>query len=215
VFPKVALLQGPAASLPEAEVLLEAADVQAETSHRIGVSFVPLHLDAPMDLLVAITLPPSAGVRALRDGDGILATQLPAPARCFFASSTDADLAPMDVEYAIELVFEEEPPAKAGLLDPEREEARATTFLRVHSPSPTSGTTLMRFGLECEAPLALVVYDAGRQLRTLAHGKLAAGTHVRTWDGKDERGHDVAAGVYLVRLVAGGAALTGKLVMTR
>jgi flagellar hook assembly protein FlgD len=47
------------------------------------------------------------------------------------------------------------------------------------------------------------VYDvAGRIVRTLADGTLASGRHEQTWDGRDEAGKTVAAGVYFVRLDA-------------
>jgi hypothetical protein len=216
VFPKVALLRGPATRLSDAETLREVTDVRAETSHHLWVSFSSLHLDVPTDLLVAITLPASAGVRGLRDGEGVLATQLPAPAHGYFAASGDADLAPMDVDYAIELVFGQEPAAKAGRLDPEPEQSRVTTFLRAGAPNPTSGATLITFGLERGAPAALAVYDvAGRHVRTLVRGELAAGTHVRAWDGRSEQGHPVAAGLYIVRLTAADKVLTEKLVLAK
>jgi hypothetical protein len=45
----------------------------------------------------------------------------------------------------------------------------------------------------------LELFDVtGRNVRTLAAGKLAAGEHTR-WDGQTQ-GHDVKAGVYFVRL---------------
>jgi flagellar hook assembly protein FlgD len=48
------------------------------------------------------------------------------------------------------------------------------------------------------------VYDvAGRLIRTLADGAFTAGRHPSVWDGTDERGKHVAAGVYFARLDAG------------
>jgi hypothetical protein len=216
-FPKVALLRGPARRLTEAQALLEVTDVRAEGSHHITVRFEPVHLATATDLYAAITLPASSGVRGLRDGDGITARQLEAPGDCYFASSADADLGPMDVDYNLQLIFEQgSGVAKAGALQPEPEQLRPTTFLRAGSPNPTSGTTLVTFGLERSGAAQLAVHDvAGRQVRVLAHETLSAGMHVRDWDGRDGQGRRVAAGIYLVRLTGADKVLTQKLVMTK
>jgi len=47
------------------------------------------------------------------------------------------------------------------------------------------------------------------------NGTLDAGFHQVQWDGKDQRGSRVAAGMYLYRLQAGDAQLTRKLVVVR
>jgi hypothetical protein len=149
-----------------------------------------------------------------KNGDGIPATQLKTPAGCYFASGLDGDLGSMDVDYAINLVFDQ-PPGKPNARPVEPEQARPTTFLRAGAPNPTSGATLVAFGLERPGAAALAVYDvAGRQVRLLVQEALGAGMHVRDWDGLDGQGHRVAAGIYLVRLSA-DKVLTQKLVMTK
>lgn len=50
-----------------------------------------------------------------------------------------------------------------------------------------------------------VTDDAGRALRTLRVGPLAAGRHAIDWDGRDAAGRPLPAGVYGVRIRAGGA----------
>ena len=57
---------------------------------------------------------------------------------------------------------------------------------------PTSGPTL------------------GRRVTTLLDRKLPEGPGVATWDGTDERGRQVPAGVYFYRLSALGTKLTAK-----
>ena len=63
----------------------------------------------------------------------------------------------------------------------------------------------------------LAIYDvAGRQVRELASGALAAGAQVFTWDGRDDAGRAQASGSYLCRLNDGGAvAATVKLNLVR
>ena len=65
-------------------------------------------------------------------------------------------------------------------------------------------------------PKWAVVYDvSGRRIRTLAQETLAAGTHARGWDGRDDQGNGVAAGIYLVKLETGEKVLTEKVVRIR
>lgn len=62
----------------------------------------------------------------------------------------------------------------------------------------------------------LTIYDVtGRLVRLLAHGPMDAGVHALDWNGKDERGTRVAAGVYVVKLQAGDKVLTHKVVLTK
>jgi flagellar hook assembly protein FlgD len=80
--------------------------------------------------------------------------------------------------------------------------------LRRARPNPVQPSTLateIRFELAEPAWIALRLYDvAGRSVRTLVDGTFAAGEHLARWDGRDERGHRVAAGVYFYRLDADG-----------
>jgi flagellar hook assembly protein FlgD len=55
----------------------------------------------------------------------------------------------------------------------------------------------------------------GRRVRQLVMGTVPAGTHQVTWDGRDDRGQQVAAGVYFYRLTAGDRTLTKKMVLIR
>jgi flagellar hook assembly protein FlgD len=74
----------------------------------------------------------------------------------------------------------------------------------------------VRFALEQPSHASLAVYDiAGRCVRTLFSGPGAVGSHVTTWDGSDDRGGRVPAGVYLVRLDAGGQVATRKISLLR
>ena len=52
-------------------------------------------------------------------------------------------------------------------------------------------------------------------LRTLATGPRASGEHVARWDGRDERGRAVAAGVYLYRLRTGAIDESRTMVLVR
>ena len=73
--------------------------------------------------------------------------------------------------------------------------------LHVPAPNPVERQTDIVFDLPAAQLARLRVYDtAGRLVRTLEEGPLPAGRHRRTWDGTDNAGRRVAAGIYLVRL---------------
>jgi flagellar hook assembly protein FlgD len=83
-------------------------------------------------------------------------------------------------------------------------------------PNPFNPVTTIEVSLDCESPVSLRVYDIkGRLIRTLFNGQMAAGPHVRHWNGRDEAGTDVSSGVYVVRVVAGEAQRTLKLAVVR
>ena len=84
-------------------------------------------------------------------------------------------------------------------------------------PNPFNPRTSIRFTLGSPVTVDLVVYSAaGRAVRTITAGEaLAAGRHERTWDGRDEHGGIVSAGVYFARLRAGDAAETVRLVLLK
>jgi hypothetical protein len=216
-FPKVRLLAGDlAVPLSSASELAAMTDVRAVDRHRTLVSCPPVRVDRDTDVLVAVHLPASTGVRAPRDGAGVLARVLAGKTTSYFAPSADALLGAMDVDYAIELVYE-----TVGKGSPQGEpEPSATptvhaTYLDVGRPLGPDGTRI-EFGVANAGPVELVVYDvAGRRVRMLVNEVLSAGRHERTWDGRDSAGSRAAAGVYILRLEAAERVLTRKLVRAK
>ena len=68
-------------------------------------------------------------------------------------------------------------------------------------PNPFATEATLRFVLAAPAAVRLDVFDLlGRRVRTLAAGRLGAGPHTAGWDGRDDAGHRLAAGLYFVRL---------------
>ncbi|MBN1824721.1 MAG: hypothetical protein JW958_00560 [Candidatus Eisenbacteria bacterium] len=90
------------------------------------------------------------------------------------------------------------------------------TALGENRPNPFNPLTAIRFTLAREGRASVTIYDpAGRRVRTLLSGALPAGDHEAVWDGRDDRGRDVAAGVYFCRLDAGDARMSRKMVLLR
>ena len=83
-------------------------------------------------------------------------------------------------------------------------ETRPFIRLAAPTPNPLIGRSTFAFELPRAQPVQLVIHDAtGRQVRMLMNERLSAGRHHRIWDGTDDHGRSVAAGVYFARLVAG------------
>jgi hypothetical protein len=84
-------------------------------------------------------------------------------------------------------------------------------------PNPGHGSVAVAFQLGVPSPVEFTIHDAtGRRLRCLSLGCLPPGAHSLVWDGKDEQGRSLPAGLYLYRLaVPAGLTRGGKLVLMR
>jgi hypothetical protein len=83
-------------------------------------------------------------------------------------------------------------------------------------PNPLAEMTSVEYYLPRRAVVQFSVYDAaGRAIRTLAGGVRNGGTHVLTWDGRDERGQRAAPGLYLIDIEVGGSRASVKVVLMR
>ncbi len=91
---------------------------------------------------------------------------------------------------------------------------RASGFqLHQNRPNPFELATEIRFDLDRAQPVDLQVLDVtGRRVRTLFAGKYAAGPHRVTWNGTDDAGRRMAAGVYFVRLSTGDSSEIRRMV---
>ncbi|MCC6653388.1 MAG: hypothetical protein IT348_19710 [Candidatus Eisenbacteria bacterium] len=79
--------------------------------------------------------------------------------------------------------------------------ASPRAFFALAGANPSRGVTALRFGLGAAGRASLALYDAGgRRVRTLVDGAREAGEHFATWDGRDEQGRAVAAGLYFAKL---------------
>lgn len=84
------------------------------------------------------------------------------------------------------------------------------------SPNPSLGPTTVRFAAPPLGEVELTVHDvAGRCVRRLLAGHIAPGAGTISWDGRDDAGHDVAAGVYVVRFRSRAATSQGRVTLLR
>jgi endonuclease I len=89
--------------------------------------------------------------------------------------------------------------------------------LRQNAPNPFAGRTTIGFDLARGEHVTLRVFDVtGRAVRTLADGaEMQPGSHRVEWDGRDDRGAKLGAGLYFCRLETGVAHEMKRLVLTR
>ena len=93
---------------------------------------------------------------------------------------------------------------------------RATVAFRAPAPNPTRGSTRLSLDLPQAAQLRVSVYDVvGRLVHRVASGSFTAGPHEWTWSGADDAGRSLPAGLYHVRAVVDGVALTRSVVRIR
>ena len=73
-------------------------------------------------------------------------------------------------------------------------------------PNPFNPAVVLPLDLATDAAkVSLTVYDVlGRRVRQVWQGPLGVGSHRFTWDGRDEQGKDVAAGVYIYQVEVDG-----------
>lgn len=82
------------------------------------------------------------------------------------------------------------------------------------APDPVRGPARFAFALPTAGEARLEMFDLqGRRIVTLADQVFPAGRHTREWDGRDDGGRSVPAGVYLARLSRGVETATRRFVV--
>jgi len=83
------------------------------------------------------------------------------------------------------------------------------------SPNPFSGSVEIAYALPAGAdpgPVSLAVHDAsGREVRRLVDRLAGPGSYTATWNGNNEAGQPVPSGVYFLRMHAGRAFETRRI----
>lgn len=83
-------------------------------------------------------------------------------------------------------------------------------------PNPFNPYTTIHYELPEEIKVSVVIYDfLGREIRVLVNNIEQSGSHSLTWNGKDDSGNDVSAGLYLYQIRAGGYVETRKMVLLK
>jgi hypothetical protein len=81
-------------------------------------------------------------------------------------------------------------------------------------PNPFNPSTIVMYQLSAASEVGLTVYAiTGQKVRLLDSGLKEPGNHSIVWDGRDEQGRRVGAGVYLYQLKAGARTETKKMLL--
>lgn len=85
-----------------------------------------------------------------------------------------------------------------------------------NTPNPFSHNTTVSYQLDRAGRVRLSVYNmAGQRVKTLVNAVQSAGAHTINWDGRDEDGSKVCAGMYFARLQTGDQKDTRKLILVK
>jgi len=91
-----------------------------------------------------------------------------------------------------------------------------TFSLEQNYPNPFNGTTTILYSVGKSAFVEIKIYDTtGRLVKVLEAGEKAPGKYSVVWRGKDNKGQDVASGVYFCRIKAGKFRQTRKIIYLR
>ena len=83
-------------------------------------------------------------------------------------------------------------------------------------PNPFNPSTQIRYGLDEQAHVKLSIYNTlGQEVATLVNEVQDAGFQTVSWNGNDNSGQQVSAGVYVYRLEAGNNIQIKKMTFTK
>jgi hypothetical protein len=86
------------------------------------------------------------------------------------------------------------------------------------APNPFTGSTRMAYAVSGSSAqqVEIGIYNtSGQRVRMVVSGVQAPGRHETVWDGRDDRGSSVPAGVYFYRAVIGGQSVVSRVVFMR
>lgn len=83
-------------------------------------------------------------------------------------------------------------------------------------PNPFNPSTVITYQIPASREVTLKIYNLlGQEIRTLVQGKPRAGIHQVVWDGRNDAGSPVSAGIYLYRLQSGTYQSTKKMTLVK
>lgn len=83
-------------------------------------------------------------------------------------------------------------------------------------PNPFNPETEISYALPRDCQVKLTIYNiAGQKVRTLVDEHQVAGHKTIYWNGKDDKGNEVASGIYLYRIKAGNFSQSRKMMLVK
>ncbi len=127
---------------------------------------------------------------------------------------TDGSYPSTRLEYVTRMLDDSGLIGTAGVGD--AEVGRVNRLLQ-NSPNPFNPTTSIRYSVGTDgARVGMHIYDvAGRRVATVLEGTSPAGSHVASWNGRDDSGRPVASGIYFCRLSVDAWTASRKMVLLK
>jgi hypothetical protein len=119
---------------------------------------------------------------------------------------------------AVDYTGNESDPSGPGTTTAVTEPAIPKIFaLHQNVPNPFNPTTRIQYDVPTNGgKVTIRIYDVeGRLVRTLVDGHQSAGQKTTSWHGRNNRGQNVATGVYFYRMTAPGFVTTRKMVLLK
>ncbi len=99
---------------------------------------------------------------------------------------------------------------------PDLESVPSDFHLFQNYPNPFNPSTVINYSVPQTAEVKLRIYNLlGQRIRTLFDGLKQAGVYTTQWDGRDDTGQQVAAGIYFLRLESEHLTLSRKMLLVR
>ncbi len=162
-------------------------------------SFVPAHVSFLLpDILTINTSMPTL----YPNGRGLADDVIDISLKLILQNQAATDSVANDSQFLNEFPFLGVPRVTTAVNERGKDLGMPTDFELFQSyPNPFNPSTKIEYALPVKGNVTLKVYNlTGMEVRTLAEGTKNAGQHALTWDGKDNRGNDVASGIYLYRI---------------
>ena len=104
-----------------------------------------------------------------------------------------------------------------GITEGDSHSSPITFELMENYPNPFTASTSIKYALPRSAHIELAIYNIqGQLVRTLFRGEKAPGTHIVSWNGRDEMDKDVSSGIYFCQLKeASGIKKVRKMLLLR
>ncbi len=146
-------------------------------------------------------------------GTAFVAATVPAGIYWIWVGPQDGSSVPCGRTYA--LTIDGYDSSSTGVAEPGEPAAAALTLSSL--PNPARHGATLHYALAEPAQVRVAIYDiAGRLRRSLVESSpQGRGPQACVWDGRDDAGAALGAGVYLARLEAGERVVTAKLVLLR
>ena len=88
--------------------------------------------------------------------------------------------------------------------------------LEQNYPNPFNPSTMISFALPLKGKVVVKIYsNTGQLVRTLVDGEMAVGRYTVRWNGRNQLGNTVAAGIYLYQIVVQGVDGSAAFTQTR